>query len=215
MLKMDLNFLNFRLRNIALFKRSWSFHQSILLSLFIHLSFFFYLQEGLDLKKEKIQHAKNADDQTSVLSVKTRIYLVDDQRKLNFHNSLSKVSKKDVVKNAKKIQSDEINDRTTSQKDSGVNTKLSKYLSDVRNTIVKNKFKNKIASQLKLKGPVELGFVIEKPNIVKEVQVLKSSGHTPLDQSALQTLKNVENFPQIPEDLELSKVSINFTVEYL
>ena len=212
--KMNHDFFPLIFRNLAIKPKSYSFHYYLFLSLFIHGVLLFYYHKD-QLNNNKTLPTEYSVNNEAEMKTRTRIHLVSD-RKNSFHsNTKSLQTSKNRMQNTSEHQQNEsVTDKTNSNLDAGVNSLMSKYLSEVRSIIVKNKFKNKIASRLQLKGPVELGFIIEKPNVIKNIQVLKSSGHLPLDQSALQTLQNVENFPNIPESLELSSVAINFIVDY-
>lgn len=110
---------------------------------------------------------------------------------------------------------DNLNDVTSSQKTTGENSILAKYLHEVRQTIVKNKFKNSLASKLHLKGAVEVAFVISEVNEIKALKILNSSGHPPLDQSAIQTIKNISEFSKLPENVAKSDLAISVVIEFL
>ena len=117
-----------------------------------------------------------------------------------------KVSKKTV----QKTQSSKSKVKQTK----GSDELLAKYLSQVREAILRHKIKLRMAKRLRLKGDVGLYFLLKKPNIIEGVRVLKSSTFPQLDQSALATLDAVDNIPTMPEQLKLNQIPITVVISY-
>lgn len=88
----------------------------------------------------------------------------------------------------------------------GQQTLVANYLTQVRSQIAKLKYKNRISTKLNLKGTVVLALNIEWPNTLKELKIFDSSGLEPLDESALETVNRISQFPSMPQELE------NFTL---
>ena len=88
------------------------------------------------------------------------------------------------------------------------------YLKEVRDVILKNRYMSRIAQKMKLKGETKVSFTIEKPNIISNLEVLKSSGYEALDYSALETIKTIQDVPVIPGGLSKNKINITLSVVY-
>lgn len=169
-----------------------------------------HIQKTFSLHKSEIGLLKN-----SVMAIKKEKENIE-KIFLNSKSDNKRTIKKN--KNKTKVSTEKesgINDVTSSKNSSGENSILSKYLYEVRQTIVKNRYKNNVASKLRLKGEVEVGFVISKDNEIKALKILKSSGYEPLDQSAMQTIKKISSFPNIPNEIANKDLSINFVIEFL
>lgn len=190
------------------------FMVSLVFSFVMHaLLFWAYVLVPVDFFKTK-DYAEYANEQQKESKIKTRLRFIQENvtpiQEISHNINPAKL----IKKTHSRIQQDEVSDRTAATESQGENTVLAAYLSEVRNIIVKNKFKNKLASKLNLKGPVEVSFTIVKPNFIKDLFVIKSSGHSPLDQSALQTVNNISHLPPVPNVLELESLSVKFVVDY-
>lgn len=197
------------LLKIRTFRTKKNFHFSLMLA--TSITFHLVLLSSSFLNYHNNVNLGFSQNHKGIAKTITRVFILKESSPKSYQTT-----KNGALKSQNRVESlESINDKTHSKVNSGENTLLSRYLSEVRNTIVKNKYKNRKASKLNLKGPVEVAFTIQKPNIIKDIQILKSSGYVPLDQSAIQTLSKMEEFPQIPDDLEIANISINFTLEYL
>lgn len=78
------------------------------------------------------------------------------------------------------------------------------YLARVRAVIADSKYKNPLARQLNLKGEVELKFSLIYPGEIKNLEVIKRSGHDPLDDSAIATITEAKynKIPTMPEHMK-------------
>ncbi len=76
------------------------------------------------------------------------------------------------------------------------------YCSLVRARLERNKEYPAMARRGRIEGVVIVKFVIEYDGAVSFVKVLKSSGHTLLDKSALRTVHNSAPFPVPPDSLK-------------
>ena len=107
-----------------------------------------------------------------------------------------------------------VEDRSESNKESGSDAMLAKYLGEIRELILKNKFKKPLASRLNLVGTSKISFKIEYPNKLKELQVTKSSGKRPLDESAIETVRRISLIPAIPKDLGLKEITVSLEMVF-
>lgn len=82
------------------------------------------------------------------------------------------------------------------------NTKSDNYLNLIRSRINKVKYMNPLAERLKIQGEVDIEFKL-KPNskVISEMSIIKSSGNSLLDQSAIETIERFkkEELPLIPK----------------
>lgn len=126
-----------------------------------------------------------------------------------------KIGKKKIEKEKVKESRKESHQvKTKALKSRGEETVLSKYLNQIRSLIEKHKFKSRLADKLKLTGRVIVGFTIVSPNSLVELEIVKSSGRKMLDNSALQTLKNIPELPVIPLELKLKKIPLKMDITY-
>ncbi len=109
---------------------------------------------------------------------------------------------------------DQLTDISENERESGSEERLTKYLGEIRELILKNKFKSPIASRLNLKGTAKISFKIESPARLKDLRLIESSGKKPLDDSALRTVRGVGDFPIIPEALGLKELTITLEMEF-
>ena len=153
----------------------------------------------------------------------------------NLGESVIKISLRQEKKKAKKvrktspnilgekkleIEKEEINQKESQQvktkavKTKGEDTVLARYLNQVRSLIEQHKFKSRLADKLKMTGRVIVGFTIVFPNLLVDLEIVKSSGKKILDNSALQTLKNIPEIPVIPSELERKKIPLKMDITY-
>ena len=71
------------------------------------------------------------------------------------------------------------------------------------------------AKKDKLFGNVSMVFTIRRDGHLLRVEVLRSSGATILDESAVRAVKNAAPFPPFPEDWSLERLHIRATFEYI
>ena len=108
----------------------------------------------------------------------------------------------------------QVEDRSKREKESGSDEVLAKYLSEIRELILKNKYKKPLASRLNLVGTSKISFKIEMPNTLKDIKLIKSSGKRPLDESAIETVRRVAVIPAIPSDLGLKEITISLEMVF-
>ena len=165
---------------------------------------------------KKTNYSKN----DGVSSIKARLIVQtfsDDKesrkttkRPIKKKQYLKKISNSKVRKTNQK----NIVDLTRSKKNQGSSNKLSHYLNRVRDVIVKNKYKSRIAEKLNLKGRVTLSFALTKDSKVKALKVLQSSQIPPLDNSALETIKKITAFPKVPVEVTMKIIPIKLDIVY-
>lgn len=179
---------------------------SLLISIFIHV----LVLAGITYNAScNDSDALNHSNQTGVSSIKARLIIREKVKKV----STLGTRKAKLPNKTSKGQS-KLDDKSLKAKDSGNDSILSKYLSDIRELILKNKYKSSVASRLKLTGTTVLSFKIQFPNSLKEVKVIKSSGKRPLDESAIKTIQRIEKIPSIPSKLELEEITMTLEMVF-
>lgn len=182
----------------------YSFFISLFISLSIHFIFIAFLSKELNFFLFKQFDEKKVGD----AKPKTQLSLIIENEKI----AKKAMQSSDLLSSSD--DSSKVDDLTYSKENLGENSAIAKYLTQIRSLIVDHKFKNKLATKLHLIGSVELSFTIIKPNQIKAIKILKSSGHQPLDDSAVQTLTLISVFPPIPEELKVASLDVSFVLEY-
>lgn len=121
-----------------------------------------------------------------------------------------KKSPKKIPKKNKTAKSD----NTKSKKTSGKNSVLAKYLTKIRSTIVKNKYKSRVAERFNLKGKVKVSFEIDEESKILGVKVIQSSSIDPIDTSAIETIKRLKDLPKVPTELAMKNIPIELEIIY-
>ena len=119
----------------------------------------------------------------------------------------AKAKKKVVTKSQKKNLS-------KSKKSNGQNSLYAKYISEVRDIIQKNQSYPTIAKRLKMEGKVKLKFEIKWPNKIVNIDFADKSKFELLNKSAKKILDKIENFPVIPDQLEMKSVQVVVPIVY-
>ena len=63
-------------------------------------------------------------------------------------------------------------------------------------------------------GIVKVQFTINKHGVLLASQLIQSSGHGILDETALNMLKKASPYPSIPEEMGLNQLTISLPVEF-
>ncbi len=96
----------------------------------------------------------------------------------------------------------------------GQDSIIAAYLSKVREQIVLNKYKSRIARKLKMNGKVKLKFEVSYPNTFSGLEILESSGIQGLDDSALKSIGKITNFPIMPKELLSTIIPVQIELIY-
>lgn len=153
---------------------------SLLLSVVSHIGLIFFSNSST-----KLQEKKEIQIATGV-----QVELIMNSKKENKKNQTN--SKKVKTKRSNLVKSEANN------------------LELIRSRIDKVKYLNPLAQRLKLKGQVEVEFVIHPKNKLSGFLVLKSSGKKLLDESARETIMRFKDLelPKMPEFSHSSKNSV-------
>ena len=183
--------------------------QSFLFSLFIHGLLFIGVGSFFIKTNPTSHYSKNLGTTQIRAVVRVEEYKPKEKKKV-VKKSKKKVAKKKIQKKRKEQKAT----RAKGKVDTGQTSALATYLTKVREEIVKNKYKSRIAEKLGLKGAVKLSFSIAFPNIVKDIKVISSSKYKSLDTSAIKTVEMTDNIPTIPEIIKRKEIEVLFIIDY-
>ncbi len=182
---------------------------SIFTSTAIHMALFVSIGTFCNLY-HKVNYSEKAGESSlkGVLRVSTRTEYLKPKR-IEQSEKLSPQKKKQVAKTP------QLPTKSTRGKvNQGENQLIAAYLSEVRSLIVKNKYKNRIAKRLQLKGKVGLSFKISWPNEISDIAIILPSEHEPLNHSAKKSIESLSNIPAIPNKLKQKSIPVSLNMIY-
>jgi TonB family protein len=91
---------------------------------------------------------------------------------------------------------------------------LQKFLSTVRKRIESEKKYPIAAQKAEIEGYTTVKMTILKDGRLEKAEITKSSGHEILDNAALQSVRNAEPFPPIPEEAKLGNVEVSIRLVF-
>lgn len=94
-------------------------------------------------------------------------------------------------------------------------TEYATYTEGVKKAIVRVWSYPEAASQNREEGKVKVEFTILRDGQLEDVRILRSSGHDSIDREAIRAVKAAAPFHRIPEQLGLTRMSIEFTFNYI
>ena len=97
---------------------------------------------------------------------------------------------------------------------SGTGPVLKSYLQQVRSLLDQNKHYPALARRQHQEGVVVLRFTIAACGRIEATQLLRSSGHSLLDQEALETVRRVKSFPPFPPALNRERLTIELPLAF-
>jgi len=161
---------------------------------------------------------------------RTRITLKTTNRKYLKNEVLPTAIKKRVVKKkTKKVRkltpsprkivskSSELMERSIVRpvsQTSGRKNLVAKYLSKVRESILRNKFYPRVARRLKQQGEVIVTFAIRWPNTIENIRLIKMTPYALLNESALNSVKGITQLAKMPEKLKTQVLKVEIPLVY-
>lgn len=91
---------------------------------------------------------------------------------------------------------------------------LKAYGAEVQQLIKKKKIYPALAKRMDQQGEVLLRLTLDRSGKLLELQLLKASEHSILNNAALDMVKRVERFPPIPTEIGIDIISFNVPVDY-
>lgn len=190
-----------------------------LLPLFIALSLIAHI--GLlcgieNTTKSFINHSKNQGHELKgLITVRIQEHV---KKTAGRQKSSSKLSSKKLSPMAahsqRKQQEPNLFQSAKGQANKGETGLTARYLSQIRESIEKSKYKSPLAQRLRLKGSVGLSFKILWPNQIKEIKIIDSSRHKALDYSALKSIESIKEIPHMPQAISQDVLAVNLRLVY-
>lgn len=89
-----------------------------------------------------------------------------------------------------------------------------RYFSVIAQTIYKNKRYPRQAYSLNQEGKVVVRLKLDKAGQILDLQVLEKGPFKSLTNATLDTIKKINRFPQIPDELGVSEITFRIPIEY-
>lgn len=138
------------------------------------------------------------------LSISLHIFML-------FDFAISQTSKFEKITNSTVIRNFTYNIKTTRNELERKNTirkveenfKKDNYLVIIKSLIAQNQIKSPLAKKLNLKGSISLSFDLLAGGVVQNIKVIKKSEHPSLNASAVETIKQISQFPENKDDITI------------
>ena len=188
-----------------------SFRPLLTVSICAHLLLFF--TQSMRPASNRISYSKQNSTRFSV-AIKRNIITPKLKKKKVVSK---KKSKKKKLKN-EVVQKKVINKRPLQNKavakNLGKNDSLSRYISQIRDLVDKNKVYPKLAKRLKHQGRVVLEIVVDQSGRVISRKIVKESFSKFLNQASLKTLKKFDSFEAFPVDLREETIVVTLPLNF-
>jgi protein TonB len=89
-----------------------------------------------------------------------------------------------------------------------------KYFSLITQTIYKNKKYPRQAYSLNQEGLVVVRMKLDKSGNILDLNILEEAPYPNLTKASLETIRNIQKFPPIPDELEMSEMIFRIPIEY-
>ncbi|AYF43616.1 TonB protein, C-terminal domain protein [Halobacteriovorax sp. BALOs_7] len=167
---------------------------------------------------------QSKEDSANLHYSKNQSQRIQVKRIVKIKNSLEQKVEEKVVKKAKKVVSKKrkvvkehsLENAPNPKKvvNSGQETQKARYLKRVRDEILARKRYPKIAKMLKKQGVVDIYFEVSYPKNLSNIRIKKGSGHAILDKSALETIEDLNELPEMPDFLKSEVLKIAIPIKY-
>ncbi len=97
---------------------------------------------------------------------------------------------------------------------SGAETAKNKYFSLIAQTIYKNKRYPRQAYSLNQEGKVVVRLKLAKNGKILDLEVLEQASYKSLTNATIETIKSINKFPPIPEELKVEDITFRIPIEY-
>ena len=180
---------------------------SLILSVIVHLTLLIPLQFILTASEKRNYSATQG--QSSLLN-QIKLHSVKIEKQVLPSKKMPNPALKKTVRPKKKL----ISKSTNGQKNAGQKDHMSKYLTHVREKISQYKFKNRLATKLRLKGKVKVKFDLTWPNRIHNIELLSPSKYSASNTSALESLKRVEELPHFPKEIDTKTIPVTLSMVF-
>lgn len=167
---------------------------------------------------------QSKEDSANLHYSKNQSQRIQVKRLVKLKNSLEQKVEEKVVKKAKKVVSKKrkvVKEHSLENApnpknvvNSGQETQKARYLKRVRDEILARKRYPKIAKMLKKQGVVDIYFEVSYPKNLSNIRIKKGSGHAILDKSALETIEDLNELPEMPDFLKSEVLKIAIPIKY-
>jgi TonB family protein len=189
-------------------------NKNLVIGIFLSLLFHGFLFLGLSHFELTKKNFSKKLGQAKIRAVLKVISVKETHKSKPDRKKAKSLYKKKKIEAPQNIQPQKLQDTNKSKVSTGENSVVAKYLTSLRSEIVKNKYKNRVATIMKLKGEVELSFKVIWPDKITDLKVIKRSEHAPLNDSALSTIERIEDIPKLPNMLKLGGIEVSIKVIY-
>lgn len=116
----------------------------------------------------------------------------------------------------REVSSDSTNQESLGEEldESGVESPLSEYISEVRASIEREKYYPRQARRLGHQGDLEVLLDINEEGEILEVRILSSTASRLLDRAGLEIFEKIRRFPPFPNDVSVSHIEISIVLNY-
>ena len=97
---------------------------------------------------------------------------------------------------------------------SGAESAKNKYFSLIAQTIYKNKRYPRQAYSLNQEGKVVVRLKLAKNGKILDLEVLEQATYKSLTNATIETIKSINKFPAIPEELKVDDITFRIPIEY-
>jgi protein TonB len=97
---------------------------------------------------------------------------------------------------------------------SGAETAKNKYFSLIAQMIYKNKRYPRQAYSLNQEGKVVVRLKLAKSGKILDLEVLEQASYKSLTNATIETIKSINKFPPIPEELKVDDITFRIPIEY-
>jgi TonB family protein len=97
---------------------------------------------------------------------------------------------------------------------SGAETAKNQYFSLIAQTIYKNKRYPRQAYSLNQEGKVVVRLKLAKNGKILDLEVLEQATYKSLTNATIETIKSINKFPAIPEELKVDDITFRIPIEY-
>lgn len=156
----------------------------------------------------KTTNHKYLEKQRKVKAVKKKVVQKENKKKSKV---IIPVKRKVVAKTSKSMERSIVKKSTQT---SGQKDLVAKYLSKVRQSILKNKFYPRVARKLRQQGEVVVTFAIRWPNTIENVKLIKMTPHALLNESALNSVTGLTELAVMPEKLKTQVLKVEIPLVY-
>jgi len=181
------------------------------ISMLIHAAMIFSAQ-----KSKSVTPVSFGEKISSLAKTRTFIHLRRETPRNveKITKKISKLKKTNTKVSHSKVKQHKNVSKQIVKQSSGRNDVLARYASTVRDLISKNKKYPRVARRLKQQGIVKVYFEVTYPNKISNLKVIEASDYEILNNSALDSIRSLENLPHMPENHANGLIPMTIPLNY-